>query len=171
MKIFKLVTWFLNMIHIMWNDMVQYTFNFHKDYKSFKLFLEYICVFEYISTLHSFSQIYFTLSLYKMKWDSLYSNLLPRLYSNIICKNIMNFFRKFEVGYIQTCTSLESSIMWHPKGVTVMCFARIFGFTMYYLSSIKRTQRTKQSLSNTLQENLSNKIRKHIQQIKRSWIE
>ncbi len=30
MKIYKLVTWYPNMIHIMWNDMVQYTFNFHK---------------------------------------------------------------------------------------------------------------------------------------------
>jgi hypothetical protein len=25
------------------------------------------------------------------------------------------FFQKFEVGYIQTCTSLKS-IMWYPKG-------------------------------------------------------
>jgi hypothetical protein len=41
---------------------------------------------------------------------------LPRLYYNIICKNIVNFFQKFEVGYTQTCTSLESNIMWHPKG-------------------------------------------------------
>jgi len=31
MKIYKLVTWYPNMVHIMWNDMVQYTFNFHKD--------------------------------------------------------------------------------------------------------------------------------------------
>jgi hypothetical protein len=33
------------MVQIMWNDMVHYTFNFHKDYKSFKLFWEYTCVF------------------------------------------------------------------------------------------------------------------------------
>jgi hypothetical protein len=31
MKIYKLITWYPNMVHIMWNDMVQYTFNFHKD--------------------------------------------------------------------------------------------------------------------------------------------
>jgi len=31
MKIFKLVTWYPNMVQIMWNDMVQYTFNFHKN--------------------------------------------------------------------------------------------------------------------------------------------
>jgi hypothetical protein len=30
MKIFKLVTWYPNMVQNMWNDMVQYTFNFHK---------------------------------------------------------------------------------------------------------------------------------------------
>ncbi len=29
MKIFKLVIWYPNMIQTMWNDMVQYTFNFH----------------------------------------------------------------------------------------------------------------------------------------------
>jgi hypothetical protein len=36
MKIFKLITWYPNM--------VQYTFNFHKGKISFKLFLEYIFV-------------------------------------------------------------------------------------------------------------------------------
>jgi len=44
MKIFKLITLYPNMVQTMWNDMVEYTFNFHKDWKSFKLFLEYICV-------------------------------------------------------------------------------------------------------------------------------
>jgi hypothetical protein len=70
MKMFKLITWYPNMVHIMWNDMVQYTFNFHKDYKSFKLFLEYICVFEYIGTLHSFPQIYSLISHF-IKWDEI----------------------------------------------------------------------------------------------------
>jgi hypothetical protein len=28
----------------------------------------------------------------------------------------MKIFWKFEVGYIQTCTSLETNTMWHPKG-------------------------------------------------------
>jgi hypothetical protein len=69
------------------------------------LFLEYICVFEYIGTLHSFWQIHSNIPIYK----------LPRLYSNIIWKNIVKIFQKFEVGYTQTCTSLESSKMWHPK--------------------------------------------------------
>jgi hypothetical protein len=45
MKILKLITWYPNMVQTIWNDMVQYTFNFHKYLKSFKLFLEYICVF------------------------------------------------------------------------------------------------------------------------------
>jgi hypothetical protein len=30
-KIFKLITWYPNMVQTMWNDMVQYAFNFHKD--------------------------------------------------------------------------------------------------------------------------------------------
>ncbi len=78
--------------------------------------MEYICVFEYTCTLHSFSQIYSNLPFYKMKWNNFFCNLLPKLYFNIICKNIMKIFRKFEVGYTQTCTSLKNSIMWHPKG-------------------------------------------------------
>jgi Na+-transporting NADH:ubiquinone oxidoreductase subunit NqrB len=49
MKILKLITWYPNMVQTMWNDMVQYTFNFHKNYKLFKLFLEYIYIFEYIA--------------------------------------------------------------------------------------------------------------------------
>jgi hypothetical protein len=48
-------------------------------------------------------------------------NILPSLYSNIICKNIVIFFQTFEMGYTQTCTPLENSIMWHPnlKGTLV----------------------------------------------------
>jgi len=84
--------------------------------KSFKLFLEYICVFEYTDILHSFSQMYFNLPLYKMKWNNIFSNILLRLYSNIICEKIVKIFQKFEMGYIQTCTSWENSIMWQPKG-------------------------------------------------------
>ncbi len=53
---------------------------------------------------------------YKMKWNNFFSNILPRLYSNIICKNIVKIFQKFEMGYTQTCTSLENNTMWHPKG-------------------------------------------------------
>ncbi len=79
--------------------------------------MEYICVFEYTCTLHSFPQIYSNIPLYKMKWNKIFSNILPRLYSNIIFKNIVKILQKFEVGYIQTNTFLESNTMWHPKGV------------------------------------------------------
>jgi len=115
-KNFRLITWYTNMVLIMWNDMVQYTFNFHQNKKSFKYFLEYIYVFEYISTLHLFPQVYSSNTLYKMKWNNFLFNILPRLYSNIICKDIMKLFQKFDMGYIQACTPLESSIMWHPNG-------------------------------------------------------
>jgi hypothetical protein len=91
-----------------------------------------ICVFEYIGTLHLFSQIYSNLPLYKMKWNSFFPNILLMLYFNILYKNIVKFFQKFEVGYTQTCTPLENSIMWHPKGVTIMCF-HTFKSTSYLL--------------------------------------
>jgi hypothetical protein len=50
-----------------------------------------------------------------IKWNGFFSNLLPRLYANIICKNILKIFQKLEVGYIQTCTSLKSNIIWQPR--------------------------------------------------------
>ncbi len=78
--------------------------------------MEYICVFEYTCTLHSFPQIYSNIPLYKMKRNNFFSNILPRLDSNIIFKNIVKIFQKFEVGYTQTCTFLENNTMWHPKG-------------------------------------------------------
>jgi hypothetical protein len=71
MENFKLVTWYLNMIHIMWNDMVQYTFNFHKNYKSFKLFLEYICVFEYTEHYIRFHK--YTPISHFIKWNEIVS--------------------------------------------------------------------------------------------------
>ncbi len=39
---------------------------------------------------------------------------MHKLYSNILCKNVVEIFQIFEMGYIQTCTSLECSRMWHP---------------------------------------------------------
>jgi hypothetical protein len=80
-------------------------------------FLEYICVFECISTLHLFPQICSNLPLYKMKWNSSFFHILP-IYV-IFQHNMQKYceiFQKFEMGYIQACTPLESSIMWHPKG-------------------------------------------------------
>ncbi len=65
--------------------------------------VHYICFHKHTSISHF------------MKWNSFFLNFLPRLYSTIICKNIMKIFQKFEVGYIQTCTSLENNTMWHPK--------------------------------------------------------
>jgi hypothetical protein len=84
--------------------------------KIYLFILEYICVFEYISTLHSFLQIYCNLTLYKMKWNNFWKNFLPKLYCNIICKNIVKISQKFEVKYTQTCTPLKRSIIWQPKG-------------------------------------------------------
>ncbi len=80
--------------YVKWHGSI---YNFHNNYKSFKCSLEYICVFEYIGTLHSSQQIYSNLPLYKMKWNNLFSNILPRLYPNIICKNIVKIFWKLKV--------------------------------------------------------------------------
>ncbi len=44
------------------------------------------------------------ISFYKMKWNTLFSDILPMLCSNIICKNIVKFFQKFDMEYTQTCT-------------------------------------------------------------------
>ncbi len=62
-----------------------------------------------------------------------FSNFLPRLYFNIICKNIMKIFQKFEVGYTQTCTSLESSTMWHFRRVIVMCFHPTINYGWFHV--------------------------------------
>ncbi len=100
---------------------------FTKTKNHLNCFLEYICVFEYIGTLHLFPQIYSNMPLYKMKWNSFFYNLLLMLYSKIIRKNIVKIFQNFVVGYTQTCTSLENNtINVTPKGVTVMCFHLIF---------------------------------------------
>ncbi len=73
--------------------------------------------FEYTSVYYICFHKYILIS-YFIKWNEIVflSNILLRLYFNIICKNIVNFFQKFEVGYTQTCTPLESSTMWHLKG-------------------------------------------------------
>jgi hypothetical protein len=75
----------------------------------------YLCFWVYRYTT-LFPQVYSNFPPYKMKWNSLFFNILSRLYSNIVCKNIGKFFQKFEVGWTQTCTTLKSNIMWHPKG-------------------------------------------------------
>jgi hypothetical protein len=58
------------------------------------------------------------------QWSEIVSFMITCLgsISNIICKNIVKIFQKFEVRYTQTCTSLESSTYDTPKGVNVMCF-------------------------------------------------
>jgi hypothetical protein len=98
------------------------------------LFLKYICVFEYKDTLHSFPQIYFNIPFYNMKWNSFFfSNFWPRLYFNKICKTIVKIFQRFEVGYIQTCTSLENSTMWHFKRFTIMCFHPTINYGWFHV--------------------------------------
>jgi hypothetical protein len=70
MKKFKLVTWYPNMVQIMWNDMVQNTFNFHKIKNHLNYFwnifvflnthVHYICYHKYILISHF------------IKWNEIY---------------------------------------------------------------------------------------------------
>jgi hypothetical protein len=114
-EIYKLITWYPNMVHIMWKTWFNIPSTFIKTKNHLNVFWS-IFVVIFIGTLYSFPQIYSNPPLYKMKWNNFFLNLLLMLYSNIICKNIVKIFQKFEVGYTQTCTSLESSTMWDPKG-------------------------------------------------------
>jgi len=80
---------------------------FYNTFVFFSTHLHYIYFHKYIQISHF------------MKWNEMnffFPNIMLRLHYNIICKNLMKIFQKFEVGYIQTCTSLESNRMWHPKG-------------------------------------------------------
>jgi hypothetical protein len=93
-------------------------FNIFSTFIKMKNYLKKIWkLFVFLSTwvhLHLFPQIYSIFPLHKMKWF-FFSVLLPRLYSNIVCWNFVNFFQNFKVWYIQTCTSLKSSTLWHLK--------------------------------------------------------
>ncbi len=73
--------------------------------------MHYICFHKYTPISHF------------IKWNENFKKyILLRLYFNITCKKIVKFFQKFEGGYTQTCTPLENNTMWHPKGVTIVCF-------------------------------------------------
>ncbi len=84
--------------------------------------MEYVCVFEYTCTLHLFSQIYSNLPFYKMKWNSFFSNLLPRLYSNICAKKLWNFFKRLRWDTLKHAYPWKVVLCDTWKGVTVMCF-------------------------------------------------
>jgi hypothetical protein len=72
-------------------------------------------IFVFLSThVHCICFHKYTPISYFIKWNEIL--YFSKLYYNIIYKNIVKIFEMFEVGYIQTCTSLESSTMWHPKG-------------------------------------------------------
>jgi hypothetical protein len=106
-QIFKLVTWYLNMVQTKWMTWFNKLSTFIKIKNHLNYFWNIFVVFG--------AQIYSNLPLNKMKWNSFFMNILHRLYYNIICKNIMKFSQKFEVGYTQTCPPLETSVMWQPK--------------------------------------------------------
>jgi hypothetical protein len=81
----------------------------------------YLFIFEYIGTLHLFQQIYSNLLLYKMKWN-IYFSIFPRLYSNIIWKNIVKFFKSLRWNTLKHAHPWKVIQCDTPKGVTIMCF-------------------------------------------------
>jgi len=96
-------------------------FNIPLTFIKIKIHLNYFWSIFVVLNTHAQIYIYFykyTPISHIIKWNEIvfFNNILLRLYFNITCKNIVKIFQKFEVGYIQTCTLLESSIMWHPKG-------------------------------------------------------
>ncbi len=66
---------------------------------------------------------------------------MPRLYSNVICKKIVKIFWNFEVRYTQTCTSLKSSTIWHPK----RGHHSVFSYTNIPITSLKNEHPFKQT--------------------------
>ncbi len=79
-----------NHLNYFWNIFVFFNTDVH-----------YICFHKYIPISH------FT------KWNEIVSFLISCL--NYILTKHAKIFQKFEVGYIQTCTSLESSTIWQSK--------------------------------------------------------
>jgi len=96
--------------------------------------LEYICVFEHKCTLHLFSQIYSNLTHYKMKWNIFSFNILLRLYSSIICKNMWNSLKSLKWNTFKHAHPWENSIMWHPKR-TIECF-HPQGNSLFYFTTL-----------------------------------
>jgi hypothetical protein len=114
MKSFKLITCYLwvNLCEMAWVN-IPSTFIKIKNHLKI-VFGVYLCFWVHMYITFVFTK-YSNLSLNKIKWNNFFNNILLKVYFNIICKNIVKIFQKFNVGCIQTCTSLESSTMWHPK--------------------------------------------------------
>jgi hypothetical protein len=114
MKIYKLITWYPNMVHICEMTWFNIPPTFIKNKNHLNVFwnileflsthIHYICFHKYIPISHF------------IKWNQIIYFLIFCLGYNIICKKLVKIFQKFEVVYTQTCTPLESSTMCHPKG-------------------------------------------------------
>jgi hypothetical protein len=57
--------------------------------------------------------------------------MLPRLYSNIICINIVKFFQKFEADTFKHAHPWKTIQCDTPKQVTIVCFHPIVFFIQY----------------------------------------
>jgi hypothetical protein len=69
-------------------------FQFSERFKFIKIVVGiYLCFLVHRNTTFIFTNILqSTILQNEMKWSNFFFNILPRLYSNIICKNIVKFF-------------------------------------------------------------------------------
>ncbi len=102
-----------------WFKLCQMTWvNIPSTFIKSKNYLNYfwsIFVCEYIGRVHLFPQIYSNLQPYKMKRNSFFFNILPKLYSNIICKKNCDFFSKVWSGIHSNMHTPESNTMRFPQ--------------------------------------------------------
>ncbi len=69
-----------------------------------------------------FPQIYSNLPIYKMKWNHFFSNILPKVYSNIICKNVVKIFQSLRWDTLKHAHPWKVIKCHTLKGSTIMCF-------------------------------------------------
>jgi hypothetical protein len=98
-------------------------FNMFSTFMHIKNYLDFFGLY-FCFWVHMYITFVFTNTFQSLKfWNEIiHYNILFKLYSNIICKNIVKIFQNFEMGYIQTCTFLKKIQIDTPKGITVVCF-------------------------------------------------
>jgi hypothetical protein len=124
MIIIKLSTWLTNLFQSYGITMFNRYYKFHKDYKSFQSFFEYICIFLYI-VMHNFlSQIYFKITQYKLEKIIFFLIELILLWSTILCNFLEKICSKITMVEVQTWTPLENNTMWQHFGPPYSVFSR-----------------------------------------------
>ncbi len=101
-----------------WSKLCEMTwFNMFSTFMHIKNYLDFFGLY-FCFWIHMYITFVFTNTFQSLKfWNEIiHYNILFKLYSNIICKNIVKIFQKFEMGNIQTHTFLKKNTNWHPEG-------------------------------------------------------